>query len=204
MPIPAAPADDMTPHPPPDRYELFDRYHARVRRFVMAMVKDDWLADDIAQETFVRAMRHADRIKDPSRWSSWLFRVAHNLCRDHFRSDTRNTTDSWEDPDSLPLAQQADAGTALERHEMSACVRRQVEKLPAPYRSTIWLFDVQGFSLKETAGILDISVANVKVRLHRSRSQLKDILVENCLLSKDERDVLVCEPRCGGLGTLGF
>jgi RNA polymerase sigma-70 factor (ECF subfamily) len=78
---------------------------------------------------------------------------------------------------------------------MSACVRRQADKLPNHYRTVIWLFDQQGFSLQETADILGITLANTKVRLHRARRQLKSILQENCRFNRDERDVLVCIPR---------
>jgi len=178
-----------------DPYDVFDRYHERIHRFVTVVVKDAWLADDIAQETFVRAMQHAAGIRDPAKLSAWLFRVAHNLCLDHFRKAARRPTEAIEDLVAMPPDDLPGADTEMERHEMSACVQRQVEKLEAPYRSVIWLFDVQGFSLREIAAILDISLANVKVRLHRARKQFKGILVENCALSKDRRDVLVCEPK---------
>lgn len=159
------------------------------------MVKDAWLADDITQETFVRAMRHIDGLKDPDKLTSWLFQVAHNLCRDHFRTSARQATDPLEDEGDIPSDAQPGVDTQLERHQMNACVQHQMEKLTETHRSVLWLFDVLGFSLKEIADILDISLANVKVRLHRARRQLREILTENCQFSKDGRDVLVCVPR---------
>ena len=58
----------------------------------------------------------------------------------------------------------------------------------------IWLFDVLDFSLKETAVILGISEANVKIRLHRARRQLRTVLETHCAFERDGRNVLVCEP----------
>ena len=80
---------------------------------------------------------------------------------------------------------------------MSICVQNQMLLLPENYRTVIWLFDVLGFSLKEIADILGLSVENVKVRLHRARKQFKSILRQKCSFEKDERNVLVCDPKNG-------
>jgi RNA polymerase sigma-70 factor (ECF subfamily) len=69
--------------------------------------------------------------------------------------------------------------------------------LPENYRTVIWLFDVSGFTLKEIADILELSVENVKIRLHRARKKFKSILSQKCSFEKDERNVLVCEPKNG-------
>jgi hypothetical protein len=69
--------------------------------------------------------------------------------------------------------------------------------LPENYRTVIWLFDVLGFTLKEIADILELSVENVKIRLHRARKKFKSILNQKCSFEKDERNVLVCEPKNG-------
>ena len=80
---------------------------------------------------------------------------------------------------------------------MSVCVQNQMLLLPENYRTVIWLFDVLGFTLKEIAGILELSVENVKIRLHRARKKFKSILSQKCSFEKDERNVLVCEPKNG-------
>ena len=80
---------------------------------------------------------------------------------------------------------------------MSVCVQNQMLLLPENYRTVIWLFDVSGFTLKEIADILELSVENVKVRLHRARNKFKSILSQKCSFEKDERNVLVCDPKSG-------
>lgn len=161
------------------------------------MVRDPWIADDLTQDAFVRAMGRMDNLRDPQKLESWLFTIAHNLCRDYFRTLSRHPSKSMDGHCEAPSDGQLNLEKALERHEMSACVQRQVDKLPDAYRTIVWLFDGQGFSLQETAEILGITLANTKVRLHRARRHLKSILNENCRLERDERDVLVCAPKPG-------
>jgi len=184
-----------------DPWTLFDRYQQRIRDFIRVMVRDPWVADDLTQDTFVRAMGRMDNLRDPQKLESWLFKIAHNLCHDHFRTRARQTFTPMDSRAEVPADDHPDLEKALERHEMNACIQRQVDKLPDNYRTMIWLFDGQGFSIKETADILGITVTNTKVRLHRARRQLKSILGKNCHLDRDERDVLVCTPNCEGLPT---
>jgi RNA polymerase sigma-70 factor, ECF subfamily len=188
-----------------DPWTLFDRFQQRIRNFILMTVRDPWVADDLTQDVFVRAMDRLNGLREPQKIESWLFKIAHNLCRDHFRTQGRRPAPSMG-PDDICSEEETDMAKALERHEMSACVQRQADKLPDNYRSVIWLFDQQGFSLQETADILGITVANTKVRLHRARRQLKSILQENCRFNRDERDVLVCTPRlsaAAGKGVCG-
>ena len=77
---------DMTKKTDLDLYALLDQHHDRVRKFILITVKDEWIADDLAQETFLRAYKNLDRLRDPSKISAWLLRTAYNLCMDHFRS----------------------------------------------------------------------------------------------------------------------
>jgi len=82
----------------------------------------------------------------------------------------------------------------LEQGEMGECVQTVVRLLPDSLRSVIMLFDMGELSHREIAEILNTTVENVEVRLHRGRKKLKPLLEERCTLELDERSVLVCEP----------
>jgi RNA polymerase sigma-70 factor (ECF subfamily) len=82
----------------------------------------------------------------------------------------------------------------LEKHQMGECVQEKVRQLPESYQSVLVLFDLMEFRHQETAEILDISIENVKVRLHRARKKLKTILEQECRFEVDERNVLICDP----------
>ena len=77
---------------------------------------------------------------------------------------------------------------------MSLCVQDVVRLLPEHFRSVIMLFDIGELSHREIAEILDTTVENVKVRLHRARRELRGLLEKKCKFELDERNVLVCEP----------
>lgn len=183
----------MKPVSPIQGPELHDRYYERVRAFVRTVVKDPWVVEDVVQEAFLRALKNLGSLKDPSRARPWLFRIAHNACLDHFRSQKALAGRTGPLDDAIP-APAPTQEKRLAREQMSACVQRQAEKLPDNLRVVLWLSDVGGFSGREIAGILGIRVGNVKVRLHRARARMKEILQENCRFEKDERNVLVCEP----------
>ncbi len=178
----------------PQVLPLIDRYHDRLKRFVLVTVRDTWAAEDIVQETFLRAHRKRHTLRSADKLAPWLYQIAYRLCLDYFRARARRPEDDTADPVAFKTPQAPSPEHMLERHQMSACVQRQILKLTHAYRSVIWLFDVLDFSLKETATILDISEANVKVRLHRARRKLKAILETHCAFERDGRNVFVCKP----------
>ena len=181
-------------------WEIYDQYYARVRKFILALVKDEWVADDLIQETFLRVQQNIGSLKDPSKLSSWIFRIAYNLCQDHFRQSKRSRKEERIDQEETEDFKEAliqrgpDIQKELEQRQMGECVQNQINLLPESLRTVLVLFDIMEFSHQEIADILGITVKNVKVRLHRARKKLKPILEEKCSFERDERNVLVCIP----------
>ncbi|MFC1834919.1 RNA polymerase sigma factor [Thermodesulfobacteriota bacterium] len=177
-----------------DFFEVYDHHYDRVRRFVLVTVKDDWVADDLVQETFIRAQKNLDGLRDPSKLSFWLFGIAHNLCMDYFRRLKSSGERELTDESGMEITGEAHMQKELERRQMGKCVQDQIDLLPESLRSVIILFDTMGFSHEEIAEVLGISVENAKVRLHRARKKLRSILEEKCTFEMDDRNVLTCEP----------
>jgi RNA polymerase sigma-70 factor (ECF subfamily) len=180
-----------------DFYSIFNQYHDRLKKFVTITIKNEWVVDDIVQEVFFRAHSKIDTLQDHDKIGSWLFRIAYRQCMDHFRKEGRKAPEEIEDFRGLNTSNYSTMERKLEQHQMSVCVQNQMLLLPENYRTVIWLFDVLGFSLKEIADILELSVENIKIRLHRARKKFKSILSQRCSFEKDERNVLVCEPKNG-------
>jgi len=184
-------------------WEIYDQFYAKVRKFILALVKDEWVADDLIQETFLKIQNNLKNLKDPSKLSSWIFRIAYNLCQDHFRQlkrsrkEERLDQEEMEDLKEALIQKESDVQKELEQRQMGECVQNQINLLPESLRTVLVLFDVMEFSHQEIAEILGITVKNVKVRLHRARKKLKPILEEKCSFEIDERNVLVCEPKNG-------
>lgn len=175
----------------------FRRYSGPIRRYVGSLVRNPEEAEEITQETFLRAHRRLASLEDPARLSPWLYRIATNLSYDRLRSSRRK-------PLTAPLSEEGPLGAEptdpapglellIEQREMSSCVWDYLDTLPDSYRAVILLHDLQGLSNPEIADLLGISLATAKIRLHRARGRLREALDSNCSFSRDERDVFVCE-----------
>ena len=176
-----------------DLIGIHDQYYHRVRKFILASVRDESVADDLIQETFTRIQENLDSVRDPAKISSWIFSIAHHLCQDHFRV-LKKSSSQEEIHDGLVTLQETPVQKELEQGEMSRCVQDKLSLLPETQRSVIIFADIMDFSHQEIADILGLTVENVKVRLHRARKKLKEILEKECTFEVDERSVLVCEP----------
>jgi RNA polymerase sigma-70 factor (ECF subfamily) len=176
-----------------DLLGIHDQYYHRVRKFILASVRDESVADDLTQETFIKIQGNLDTLRDRSKISSWVFQIAYHLCQDHFRG-LKNYSTHEEIHEGLVNIQETPVQKKMEQDEMSQCVQDQLNLLPEAMRSILILADIMDFTHREIADILGLSVENVKVRVHRARKRLKAILKEKCTFEVDERNVLVCEP----------
>ncbi len=177
---------------------IFEEYYQRINRYVLGMVRDPAEAEDLTQETFLRAFRQRDTLRDAGALAAWLYRIATHVSLDRLRQRTRRAPrESGADPtevdvadlDSPSLQQEA------EQKEMSACVQRYIADLPDSYRAVILLHDLHGLTASEIAETLDLPLTTIKIRLVRARRRLQAALQAGCSFSHDERNVLICEPK---------
>jgi RNA polymerase sigma-70 factor (ECF subfamily) len=176
-----------------DLLAIHDQYYKRVRKFILASVRDESVADDLTQEAFIRIQAKLETLRDRSKLSSWVFRIAYHLCQDHFRA-LKNSSNQEGIHEGLINFQEIPLQKKLEQEEMSQCVQDQLNLLPDSMRSILILADVMEFTQQEIADILGLTLENTKVRLHRARQKFKAILKEKCTFEVDERNILICEP----------
>ena len=186
---------------PVDSSAVADRYRSSIHHYVLRLVGDSSLADDLTQETFLRVHQHLAELKDPAALEGWLYRIATNVSYDRLRqrahrepalpllsSDESRNDAVVEDgalrPDQL-----------LEQKEMGDCVLRFLAGLSPTHREVMLLHDLQGYTDPEIAQMLSLSLQNVKIRLHRARAGLRAALSEGCHFAHDDRGVFVCEPK---------
>lgn len=180
-------------------------HRAAIHRYIRGIVRDEAVAEDLTQETLLRAHQKLATLEDPASLASWLYRIATNICHDRFRRSTRRERiqpldeETAQGPGRARPPALTDAGPRLdkvmEQKEMSACVQRYLAELPDSYRAVILLHDATGMTNPEIARMLGVSLATVKIRVHRAREKLGAALRQACSLSKDDRGVLVCEPK---------
>jgi len=110
------------------------------------------------------------------------------------RVEQAHKADEYVDLDELEDAESPSLQQVVERADMSSCVQIYIEGLSDGYRSAILMHDLEGLTSAEIASALGLTVATVKMRLHRARLRLRAQMEADCALTHDERNVLVCEP----------
>ena len=144
-----------------------------LRGWFRGHVRDPELVDDLCQETFLRALRGFSRLRDPSRFSSWLYRTAENLLRDHFRRKKRRRgkvvfTDELETEDRGIGPEEK----LFQKEEMEQLLAR-IESLPERYREPLLLRHARDMPYSEISSLLGISENSVRVRIFRARQMLR-------------------------------
>ena len=165
---------------------LIERYQGPIHGFVFRSVGDVETARDLTQEVFVKAWFALGRLQERARFSTWLFQIAANLCRDHAKSKaTRNAHMT------NPMVREKDDGSTEERdfphpglspdrqawmNETMAALQRAITALPTELREVFILGAIDQFPHKEISLILGISAKAAEVRIYRARKILSEQL----------------------------
>jgi RNA polymerase sigma-70 factor, ECF subfamily len=177
-------------------HQVFQDFYPRICHYIGRIVGPHEV-EDIAQEVFEKVHRNLHEFKGKSKLSSWIYRIATNTAIDKLRSAPFKRSAEHEpiieDSNTADTPTTASTDQKVIRKEMSACVREFIGKLPDDYQAIILLRDIQGFSKKEIAEILEISPNNAKIRLHRARGKLKELLDAGCDFYLNENSELACD-----------
>ena len=165
--------------------QLVEKYEVRVYNLARKMMRDPQDAEDVLQETFISVFRHLKDFQGDSSFSTWLYRIATNASLMKLRG-RKTPSLSLDEPveseggDGALPREIVDWGITPEEALLSGEVRAQmdaaVDDLPESLRAVFVLRDIEELSVQETAEVLNISVPNVKTRLHRARLLLRESL----------------------------
>jgi RNA polymerase sigma-70 factor (ECF subfamily) len=164
--------------------ELLRRYERPIFSLVFRMVRDRELAEDLAQETFVKALNALDSYRPEFKFSSWIFKIANNAAIDHLRRrelDTLSLEGSphASTPDAIEAtalqigARQESPLDTVEAKELGKQIETAIGKLRPEYRACILLRHVDGRPYEEIAEILGLPLGTVKTYIHRARNELR-------------------------------
>ena len=162
-------------------HELIRPYERSVYLMALSYIKNKADAEDIAQEAFVRAFRNLASFRSEAKFSTWLIGITLNEARTRLRRQSVVRMESIGEPPSeeksIAPALLRDwremPSETLERAEIRTLIQEAVDTLPDIYRQVFLLRDVEELNMDETAQALNISIPNVKVRLHRARMMLQ-------------------------------
>ena len=152
--------------------ELVGLFERRLIYYLRRLSNDEQEAWDILQQVWLKVIRNIRSIKDPRKFKSWLYTVAHRTASDRIRAlATEKTRRKESDPDEI-----ADGNSDWEHFEKADLVHYGLGKLPLDQREILTFYFLEEFSIAEIAGILNLPDGTVKSRLHRARNALRSVL----------------------------
>lgn len=165
--------------------ELWLRFADNLRRFIVSRVKDDALADDLLQETFIRIHSKVDELRDETRVQAWVYQIARNIIVDYYRKSSPETI--TQVPEVAAEEQESDEA-------MTTTIRDMVlfmEELPDQDCQALCQVEFEGISIKEYAQKAGISYTAAKSRVSRARYKLSDLLMNCCHYEFDKYGTVI-------------
>jgi len=159
--------------------QLVVRWERPLYRFVSRMVPRPDDARDICQETFLRVLNRSDRFRSGSRFSTWMYQIALNLCRDSARRRRRwgkIVNDGIEAPTETTAAPGLSPEAGTERNEVVQAVQNGLREIPPEQREVLIMKEYEGLKFKEIAEILQCPESTVKSRMYYGLNGLKNAL----------------------------
>ena len=148
---------------------IVDRYAPKVAGVVKSMIGNTIEADDVGQEVFIRLYHSLDQFKGESSLSTYLVRIAINLSLNELKRRKRRSV--FFRPIEEGRSVSTDVGA-----DLNEALFNQIHQLEPEFKAVVTLRMIEGYSVKETASILDVPVGTVLSRLHRAQQKLKDVL----------------------------
>jgi RNA polymerase sigma-70 factor (ECF subfamily) len=162
---------------------LLNRYKAKIFTSISLLVKDDYLAEDIFQDVFIRIIESLKRgsYVENGKFLPWAVRIAHNMCMDHFRkvkrTPTIKTSDDLDVFQVYTFAEPA-ADAKLIKHETCSSVKKAIDKLPRDQREIIILRHYANLSFREIASLSNISINTALGRMRYALMNIRKMMTE--------------------------
>ncbi len=164
--------------------ELIRRYERPVFSLIYRLVRDRERSEDLSQDTFIKVLNALDRYDPAYKFSSWIFKIAHNTALDHLRrkapetlsidgSPHASTQDQLEATVLTPVSTSETPDEFTASREIGSHIEKAIGRLRVEYRTAILLCHVEGRPYEEVAQIMDVPLGTVKTYIHRARNELR-------------------------------
>jgi RNA polymerase sigma-70 factor (ECF subfamily) len=163
---------------------LINRYKNKAFSLLKRMLKNEMEAEEVLQDCFLKAFNGLKNFKQESKFSTWFYRIVYNSALTRLSIQKRKITNEMSSiDDHLNLFDESDFNVS-EKKDISKFISKLINRLPEKYAAVITMFYLEEMSCEEISTIMQVSVSNVKVMLHRSRNALRDIVVQNNYLEE--------------------
>ncbi|MDT7832872.1 sigma-70 family RNA polymerase sigma factor [Flavobacteriaceae bacterium S356] len=156
---------------------LVDKYRDMVFSLALKITKRKEEAEEVAQDSFIKAFKSLQHFKGDSKFSTWLYKITYNNCIDRVKKIARtHNTDTIDEVNENKIKAIEDTLQVIERGERAEMIKECMDALPEDERTILWLFYFEELSLKEIKDVTSYSESNIKVKLHRARKRLLAIV----------------------------
>jgi len=165
----------------PDYSIIVNRYKNKAFSMLKRMLKNEFEAEEVLQDCFLKAYNSINSFKGEAKFSTWFYRIVYNSALTRLSSQKRKTEaemTSVEDHFNLESEYRSDE---IERKDISQLIHNTISKLPERYSAIITMFYLNEMSIEEISEVTGMSISNVKVMLHRSRNSLRDLILNSNL-----------------------
>lgn len=159
--------------------QIWKEYHSKLHAFINKRVNNPSLADDIQQEIYLKIHSKIGTLKSADKIQAWIYQIARNTIIDYFRTHKPEA----ELPESLSAPVPGPGDKA--RREIADCLLPMIRKLPAHYRESVMMSEIEGLKQMEVAARQKVSISCAKTRIQRGRALLKDMLLQCCCFEFD-------------------
>lgn len=151
---------------------LFERYNRRIYNFLAKMTTDRSLAEDLTQNVFLRIIKYRNSYREGARFQSWIYQIARNVFTDHYQT-MKNKYTGFVDVDKIRDNMPDNEENELQT-EKEALLQRSMARLTEEQREILILTRFQHMKYEEVAELMDTTVANIKVKVHRAIIRLRE------------------------------
>lgn len=148
---------------------LFDRYHKRLFNFLAKMTMERTIAEDLTQNVFLRMLKYRNSYREGAKFQSWIYQMARNVFVDHYQ-ESKNKN-GFVKMETLPDTMDEDYQDTEQQERL---LHQSLERLPDEQRELLVLTRFQHMKYEEVAEIMNTTVANIKVKVHRAINKLRE------------------------------
>lgn len=160
---------------------LVDRYKNKAFSMLKRMLRNEFDAEEILQDCFLKAYKSLNSFKGEAKFSTWFYRIVYNSALTKLSSQKRRTeTEMTSVEDHINLESEYDANE-IEKMDVNHLIHKTISKLPERYSAIITMFYLNEMTIDEISEVMGISISNVKVMLFRSRNALRDLILKTKL-----------------------
>lgn len=158
---------------------LIDRYKDKAFSLLKRMLRNEFDAEEVLQDCFLKAFNSLESFRLESKFSTWFYRIVYNSALSFLSSKRRRTESELSSLEDYPNLSDYDNQVYAESNNVTEFVKKMVDKLPPKNASIINMFYIDEMTIDDISKITGLSLVNVKVILHRSRNALKDLILKH-------------------------